>query len=703
MASVKSTCYECDANCAIDVTLDNAGEPVKIDGPDCPRCYVQLDRRNHPERLLYPLRRTGPRGSGEFERISWDEALDTIAERLRATRDAHGAPAAAFFAGYTKEARPQLQRLAHAFGSPNYLTESGCCFSATKVAEEVTFGTKIKTSSTVASDATRCLLVWSTNPRGSIPPFHQHALAAARPGCATVVVDPRVTPLAEQAEVHLQIRPGTDGALALGMHHLIFANGWQDQAFLDEWGSGVEAFRDYVAEFSPQRVAAICGIEEADLQRAAELYATRSPAQIMLSPTATVQHSNGFQNHRAVTLLAAVTGNIDREGGNRFFNDKVTPKPIDLFDHCKQNLPPRIGDETFPVWTAHWPAAQSMLLPDAILDGRPQPVRALLAMGINTAMWPSSKRMEEALGALDFFAASDFFHNPATRMADIVLPAATSLERPALIAYPGCNFRGELRYRHRAVAPRGEARADGEVFLELGVRLGMAEQFWNGDLEASWAEAAAGIPETIREQVYNDPDGVTVFAKALDDMVEHGFEEGDRQYRLHGFRTVSGKVEFDAAELREAGHDGLPVWREPAESPVSTPELARDYPLVLTSGARHKHATHSQHQYLERMRRAMPEPLVELHPEDAAARGIADGDTVEVRSPRGRVAFVAKVTDRIKPGVAHCQHGWNHANVNELTDDRNLDPISGFPAFKSLLCEVERLHAGHEQRLPEAG
>jgi anaerobic selenocysteine-containing dehydrogenase len=333
MVTVKSTCYECDANCAIDVTLDASGEPLKVDGPECPRCYVQLDRRNHPERLLYPLRRTGPRGSGAFERISWDEALDTIAERLRATRDEHGAPATAFFAGYTKEARPQLQRLAHAFGSPNYLTESGCCFSSTKVAEEVTFGTKIKTSSTVASDATRCLLVWSTNPRGSIPPFHQHPLAAARPGCATVVVDPRVTRLAAQAEVHLQIRPGTDGALALGMHHVIFENGWQDQAFLDEWASGVQAFREYVAEFPPERVAEICGIDAADLRRATELYATHAPAQIMLSPTATVQHSNGFQNHRAVILLAAVTGNIDREGGNRFFNDKVTPKPIDLFDH----------------------------------------------------------------------------------------------------------------------------------------------------------------------------------------------------------------------------------------------------------------------------------------------------------------------------------------------------------------------------------
>ena len=254
----------------------------------------------------------------------------------------YGAPAVAFFAGYTKEARPQLQRLAHAFGSPNYMTESGCCFSATKVAEEVTFGTKIKTTSTIASHNTKCLLVWSTNPRGSIPPFHLHPQAHAKPGRPMIVVDPRRTPLAEQADVFLQIRPGTDGALALGFHHLIFAHGWQDQAFLDQWATGVEAFRAYAAEFPPERVAAICGIDVDDLCRAVELFATLHPAQIMLSPTATVQHSNGFQNHRAVVLLSAVTGNLDREGGNRFFNDKVSPKPIELFDHCVNDLPPRV-------------------------------------------------------------------------------------------------------------------------------------------------------------------------------------------------------------------------------------------------------------------------------------------------------------------------------------------------------------------------
>ena len=682
--------------------MDTYGEPVAIHGPpDCPRCVAQLDRRNHPDRLLYPLQRSGQRGSGQFTRISWDEALDTIAHRLQATKERHGAPAVAFFAGYTKEARPQLQRLAHAFGSPNYLTESGCCFSATLVAEKVTFGARIKTTSTVVSSKTQCILNWSTNPRGSIPPFDNHPLANRKPGQGLIVVDPRRTPLAEQADVHLQLRPGTDGALALGFHHWIFKNNWQDQAFLDEWCSGVAAFRDYVRDFTPERVAAICGIDVDDLKRAVEIYIKTRPAQITLSPTATVQHSNGFQNHRALILLPAVAGYLDVEGGNRFFSTKVGPKPIDLFDVCRNELPPRIGDEVFPIWTRYWPAGQSMLLPNCILDGAPQPVRALLAMGINTAMWPNSKRMKQALGALDFFAASDFFRNEATLQADIVLPAATNLERPALIAYPGCAYQGELRYRHAVVKPRGEARPDGEMFLQLGVRLGMAEQFWHGDLAASWAEAAEGIPEEMRAEIYRNPDGVTVYAEIIEELVEHGFFDADRSYRLKGINTPSGKVEFDAEELKAAGHDGLPVYREPAESPLSTPEVFADYPLVLTSGARSKFDTHSQHQRIARLRAVIPDPLVEIHPRDAEPRGIVDGETVEVRSLRGAVRMVAKVTDRIKPGVVHCTHGWRGANINELTDHRTLDPISGFPSFKSSLCQVAPV-AKHDQSCPSA-
>ncbi len=688
-----TTCYECDANCAFTVTINPEGVATDVKGlKNCPRGQLQLERQYHPDRLLYPLKRVGPRGSGEFERISWDEALTTIADKLNETKEKHGAPAAAFFAGYTKEARPQLQRLAHAFGSPNYLTESGCCFSSTMVAEKLTYGYKMKTTSTIESPKTKCVLVWSTNAAGSIPPFENHHLNKKKRNRQMIVVDPRRTETAELADIHLQIRPGTDGALALCFHHLIFKNNWQDQAFLDEWGNGVEAFKEYVKDFPPETVADICGIDAADIYAAVELFATALPSQIAMSPTSTVQHSNGFQNHRAMILLSAVLGMVDREGGNRFFNDKVLPKPIEKFDICLNELPPRIGDETFPIWTKYWPAAQSMLMPDCILEGKPQKMRALVAMGINTAMWANSKRMERALGELDFFAASDFFHNPATLQADIVLPAATSLERSALIAYPGCAYQGEVKYRRRALPPRGEAKPDAQMFLELGVKLGMADEFWNGDLDASWAEMAEGLPDDVREEAYEKPQGVIVYSPVIDDLVDEGYMDADRQWRMTGFKTVTGKIEFDSVELREQGYDGLPTYKEPQESPIASPELFKEYPLVLTSGGRQKTFTHSQQHNIEGLLALDPKPRVQIHPDDATARGIEQGAAVMVSSPRGAVEFYAEVTDIMKQGVVHCFHGWNDANVNELTDDASLDPISGFPAFKSLLCEVE---AGH--------
>lgn len=689
-----TTCYECDANCAFTVTLNAQNEAIAVEGlPNCPRGQMQLDRLYHPERLLYPLKRVGPKGSGQFERISWDEALDTIVAELNKAKAKYGAPAVGFFAGYTKEARPQLQRLAHAFGSPNYLTESGCCFSATMVAEKLTYGYKLKTTSTVESPKTKCVLVWSTNASGSIPPFENHHLAKKKKNRKMIVVDPRRTETAELADIHLQIRPGTDGALALGFHHLIFENGWQDQAFLNEWANGLEAFREYIRDFTPSRVAEICGIQDADLRAAVEMFATTLPSQIAMSPTSTVQHSNGFQNHRAMILLSAVLGMIDREGGNRFFNDKVLPKPIELFDVCVKELRPRIGDEVFPIWTKYWPAGQSMLMPDCILENKPQPMRALLAMGINTAMWANSKRMEHALSTLDFFAVSDFFHNPATLQADIVLPAATSLERPALIAYPGCAYQGEVKYRRQALPPRGEAKADGQIFLELGVRFGMAEQFWQGDLEASWAEMAEGLPTEVREEAYANPEGVTVYSPVIEELVELGFLDADRQWRVNGFKTATGKIEFDSVELKQKGYDGLPTYREPAESPLSTPELLVDYPLVLTSGGRQKYFTHSQQHNVAPMLALDPYPRVQIHPVDAAQRHIEHRDTVEISSPRGKVVFRAEVTDQMKQGVVHAFHGWNNANINELTDDKSLDPISGFPPFKSLLCQIRRVSA----------
>lgn len=683
----RSTCYQCDANCVFDIEVNQQGKAVAVHGPECPRGAVQLDVQYHPERLRYPLKRVGERGSGKFERISWDEALDTIAHNLQKNKDQHGAESCVFFSGYTKEARPHLQRLAHSFGSPNYMTEGGCCFTATWVAEKLTCGYRMKTASLVESNKTRCIVVWSCNPAASVMPFEQHHIMQKRDDRALIVVDPRRTQTAEIADIHLQIRPGTDGALALAFHHEIFKHGWQDQAFLDEWGNGVDAFREYVKDFSPEKAAEICQVSAADIRRAAEIYATSKPAQIAMSPTSTVQHSNGFQNHRAMILLPAVTGNLDIDGGNRFFFDKVKPKRIERFAELIDTLPPRIGDERFPIWTRHHPAAHSMLLADSLLEGKPYPIHAMFAVGMSTLMWPNSRRLVEGLHKLDFLACIDFFHNEATQLADIVLPAATSLEREALIAYPGCQFKGEVRYRYKALEAEGEARPDAQVVLDLGCRLGMEDLFWHGDFRAAADEQAQGLTPEVRNLAYNDPNGATVFSEIF---MHEDLEDTERVYQAWGLQTLTGKVEFDSQELKEVGYDGLPVYQEPAESPIATPELAQRFPLVLTSGGRSKRYTHSQQRHVKKLVEQEPKPLVQIHPNDAAVREIVSGDTVEVSSARGAVTFYAEVTDVVKQGVVHCAHGWAEANINNLTDDAMLDPISGFPPFKSALCEVQK-------------
>ncbi len=683
----RSTCYQCDANCVFDIEVNPQGRAIALQGPECPRGAVQLEVQYHPQRLRHPLKRVGQRGSGQFVPISWTEALDTIATQLQQSKHDYGAESCVFFSGYTKEARPHLQRLAHAFGSPNYMTEGGCCFTATWVAEKLTCGYRMKTASLVESQKTRCLLVWSCNPAASVMPFEAHHILQKRADRKLIVIDPRRTQTAAIADLHLQIRPGTDGALALAFHHEIFQHGWHDQSFLDEWGNGVAAFRDYVKNFPPQKAADICQVSADDIRRAAEIYATTAPAQIALSPTSTVQHSNGFQNHRAIILLPAVTGNLDVEGGNRFFFDKVKPKRIDLFAEKIDSLPPRIGDERFPIWTRHHPAAHSMLLADSLLDGKPYAVHAMFAIGMNSLMWPNSRRLVEGLHKLDFLACVDFFHNEATQLADIVLPAATSLEREALIAYPGCQFKGEVRYRYQALEAEGEARADAQIVLDLGCRLGMEEQFWHGDFRAAADEQAQGLSPEVRDLAYHDPNGATVFSEIF---LHEDLEDTERVYKAWGLPTLSGKVEFDSEELKAAGYDGLPVYREPAESPISTPELAQRFSLVLTSGGRSKRYTHSQQRLVQSLVAQEPQPMIQIHPTDAAARQIASGDAVEVSSARGAVIFYADVTDTLKPGVVHAAHGWAQANINHLTDDAMLDPISGFPPFKSSLCEVRK-------------
>jgi len=295
---------------------------------------------------------------------------------------------------------------------------------------------------------------------------------------------------------------------------------------------------------------------------------------------------------------------------------------------------------------------------------------------MNVMMWPNSGRLGRALGSLEFFSVCDFFETPTSDLATAFFPAATHLERQALVV----TGRGRVQYRPAVVPPRGQARGDTELVFEMAEALGLNGQFWTGDILASYDARLASLDVSFGD--------LSRTGEALD---LNNPEPNEHGYLRNGFGTPTGKVEFVSTVLADAGHEGLPVYREPHWSPISTPELAQEYPLVLTSGARSNSYTHSQGRQLPSLTRREPEPRLQINPADAASRTIEEGDEIRISSPLGAITMRAWVTSVVLPGVVSAPHGWAEADVNLLIPDAGLDPISGFPPFKSSLCQVQRL------------
>jgi anaerobic selenocysteine-containing dehydrogenase len=677
-----SICYMCTASCPVKVHVED-GRAVRVEmanpkNAHCPRWKAMLDFVYHPDRLRYPVIRSGPRGSGAWERISWDEALDSIADNLDRVKTAFGPESVIFWIAYTKEPRPFFHRLAHAFGSPNYCTESSNCFSGTWIASNLTYGDEYNYMAgygAAVDPATKCKLVWGAAAISAVSSWQDNIDAIER-GVPYIVVDPRRTAIASRARIHLQLRPGTDGALALGFMNVIINENLYDKEFVRDWTVGFDDLVELAKAYPPEKAAAIAGVPVDDLVAAARLYATTKPARLHLSSNSTTHHANGVNNHRAVILLAALTGNIDVPGGNRppDYHDAHSAD-VTLHDERIADLPPGIGSKRFPVWTARYREMQSNAIADQIESADPYPLKAMFSAGLCAQFFANTKRFERLMNTLDFVAVTEYFQTPGTRMADIVLPIASWLERPILSADGPV-----ARLIQPAIEPLGECRTEFDIYAALAERLGFGDLFWHGDFGAAVDAIVAPLGMTYRE-LAADPSGIPTAVTP----------RPPRSYEKHGFRTASGKVEIKSSVLEEVGQDALPVYREPPESPVSNPGLAKDYPLVLTSGARVLAYTHSQFRNIPALRKLMRDPLVDIHPADAAARGITAGDTVTVSTPRNTITMKANVTDAIKEGVVSLPHHWpDEANVNSLVNDVTLDPVSGFIPCKSQLCQVAK-------------
>lgn len=662
-------------------------------GPLCVKGRAILEEQYHPDRLLHPLKRTTPKGSPDpgWTSISWDEAYATIAARLNEVKAKYGAEKVSFFVGDPKEPRPAVQRLAYTFGSPNYGTESSLCSRATVMASQLTFG--LVTGGGRPTKDTGTCLIWTRNLANTAPFEMERLQRAKEQGLKFVVVDPRITATVQQvADIHLQLRPGTDGALALGMIRLMVKEGLFDSDFAARWTSGLPELIEYAEAFSPEEVERITGVPPERVAEAVRMLAAHRPVTWIGSPSATVHSSNGLQNHRAILCLMALTGDFDVPGGltipthplplNIFGGNTEFTRERDLFPKLRDK---RIDKDRFPVWARFNAEIQMNLLPEYVQEGQ---LKAMVMFGANAMMWPQSALYQEAIAKLEFAVAADYFLRPWTHdFVDLVLPAAMALERMNPIAI----FGRKLYLREPVVPPLGEAKPDWVIAFEMGHHLGHGEEFWHGDETQALNSILRSVELTVEDLRKGGAEGVTVPAPGPE--VFRKYETGLlRADGKPGFDTPSGKVELASQILKEYGFDPLPRYREPVESPLSTPELAREFPLILNSGSRVLMFTHSKLRELPSLRKLMPFAVVNLHPEDAAAQDICQNDEVDLESPHGRIRLKANITDQVLPGVVDVSHGWADANVNEIVA-RYFDPISGFPAFKEGLCRVRRAGA----------
>jgi anaerobic selenocysteine-containing dehydrogenase len=777
-------CTQCRSRCGCVAVVEDGAllgiEPLPSHPSGeklCPKGRAAPELVYHADRILRPMRRTNPKGAEDpgWQPISWDEALDEIATRMRHVRDAFGAEQVAFSVttpsgSHIADSISWIERLIRAYGSPNTIYGTEICNWHKDYASRFTYGTDIGTPDFAHTD---CIVLWGNNPAVTWLARNIEVQKAIRRGAKLVVVDPRPTVLAKRADQWLRVKPGTDQVVALGLINILLSNGNFDDDFMRQWSNGpllvrtdtgrflresdlVAGGRDDIlygraemgddllpfdvtrgvwgdaaapalrshctplglkgpipcvsalellareaAPFTPGRVQDVSGVAPEALAKAAEIIGlARSVAYyawngVGQSPTAT-------QTDRAISLLYALTGSYGREGGNVPGNAAtfVDISGLDLLQTAQRDKALGLAERPLGPGLQGWVTARDVYR--AILDGAPYPVRMLVSFGTNLlASQPDSETARRALTKLDFHVHSDFFVNATARYADILLPASTSWEREGLRTGFDTTLEGLrlVQLRPAVIAPLGESKSDTDIVMGLVARLGMSNQFFGGDVDRGHDAVLAESGLTVAA-LRAKPEGISVEGRVA--LNAHEAPGADGHPR--GFPTPTRRMEVYSERLRDAGYPPLPSVALNGGGGI--PENAH-FPLVLGS-AKAVAYCHSQHRNIASLRRLMPDPVLDMAPDDARARGIAQGDWARILTSDG--SFVARVSivAGLAAGAVFGQHGWwvegqagtpydaAHplaANFNRAVSTAIDDPVSGSIPLRCFRCDVERIEA----------
>jgi len=661
-------CGICPSGCGVNVHLKDGKiermVPLKNhpQGIVCPRGTRAKEIVYSKDRLLYPQRRIGSKGSGEYERITWDQAYDILVDKLHHISKHYGPEAVCTYTGRgnfefslneafapSGTVESSANAVLFPFGSPNTTGVGALCYvSYGMIAPRACFGDYIRNMFEDLENA-ELIVVWGWNPATASPPSDLKRLRKAkRRGARLIVIDHRRSETARATDAEwIGIRPGTDGALALGAIQTLIAENLFDRNFVENWTHGFDELREYVQDFTPERVEAITGVPAhnvRDLGRSIGLSRACS-----IRTYSGLEYSNsGVQAIRAVLTLQALGGHLDAPGGKLFqmknrlrLNRLTTPQP--------PNARPPIGADEYPIYSKVRNEAHAIALPRAIIEGDPYPVRAMLISGSSIlTSWPNPSLWREALSALDYLVVINRFPTADSQYADLILPATTGFEIESYMKYDGY-----VQIRQRVIEPIGEARSDYMIFVELANRLGYGKRWPQS--ESALIEYALACTDIKPDELRAHPVGIQTPPVK---MSYHKYERGElRADGRPGFETPTGKYEIASEWLRSYGYDALPVYTEPKEGPLGSPELLEKYPLVFNSGARIQSDFRSQHHNIPSLISLQPYPMVHIHEEDALARGIKNQDEVFVISPRGKIAMRANVTRDIVRGVVEANMG----------------------------------------------
>lgn len=748
----KITCWPspgCTTNCGILAKIKD-GKLVSLRGdPESPtRGAVCVERfphllkwLYHPDQLMYPLKRKGERGENKWEKVTFDQALDEIADKLKKLKSQYGAETLSVIEGtYRTDLYGIRSRFLNLFGSPGNMGTAGVTCGCNKQALQFALGganLAPPVITMVGLDRPGCFVFCGSN----LPEARQvvwrrlKERMKKKPKPKLIIIDPRKIEMADYAEIWLQIRPGTDTALFMSWINVIIEEGLYDNEFVEKWTYGFEDLKRRAEEYPPEKVAEITWIPADKIRESARMYATEKPSFITLGLAADEIGRNGIRVEQARICLHAITGNMRAEygampqGPGPIINGKmgIRDSMLQLEDKCsKEQRKKQLGSDRFKLMT--WPAYEIVnryykhtygvplamsghnfsvpqpMIWRSIIDRKPYPTTAMITWTSNPLLNAGNTKMVyKALKNqnLELHVVLEHFMTPTAMVADYVLPAACKFEVPLLSTTE--DFTPFFRVGEKAIEPMGERKSDYHFFRGLALRLGFGEYF----------------PWETQDELNNyrlEPLGIT-FDKAKDSYTVASDEPwtyetiNPRTGKPTGFATPSGKFELYSNILKELGYDPLPFYEEPPESHISTPDIAREYPLILITGGRFLPMFQSEHRQLGMgLREQHPYPLMDIHPDTAKELGIVDGDWTYIETLRGVIKQKAHVTDRIHPKVINAQHCWwfpeqpaqepwlggmweSNCNVLTMDDPETCDPLTGGWTMRALLCKVYKVQA----------